>query len=76
MGYGLFRRPQISFFFAVVFVCLGFCGCGIMSLCGCEFVSLWVHGLVFCVFVCVCRFVCVCVNDCVRVFVCVPCGFV
>ena len=69
MGYRLFRRPQISFLFVIVFVCLGFWDCGVVGLCVCGFVSLWVCGLVFCGFVCVC--VCVCVF----VFVCMLCAF-
>ena len=41
-----------------------------MELWGCEFVGVWVCGLVFCVFVCVCVcvyvfvFACVFLRDC------------
>ena len=32
MGYRLFHRPQVSFLFVIVFVCLGFCDYGIVGL--------------------------------------------
>ena len=58
-GNRLFRRPQISFTFVIMFVCLGLCDCGM--------VALWVCGFVmFCGFMCV--FVCLFLFAC-RVFV-------
>ena len=54
MGYRLFRRPQILFLCVIVFVCLGLCDCGV--------VSLWVCGLVFCGFVLLSSHVCVCLG--------------
>ena len=53
MGYRLFRRPQVSFVFATVFVCWGLCDCGVAS--------LWFCGLVFYGF---CGFVGLCACDC------------
>ena len=53
VGYRLFRRPQVSFLFAIVFVCLWVSVLSVFGL-----VGLWV-----CVFVCLC--VCVFVFFCV-----------
>ena len=54
-------------------LCLCVWGRAIVGLWGCEFVGLWVRGLVFCEFVdlwvCVCVFACLCLFA-GRVFLC------